>query len=267
MAGAGGPIFPPSHSPVVLTADQEDFITKRKTWNTGYKLWKLKSNNPQLFANIERVNAALAAEAAEGGGGAVAAAALPPGIERVSQGWLLHGERQLWMEETSQRCLWFNAAQGAHRDFLIGEDLSADLSLSGVATVSSAGASADRPGARSGTSASSASAPSSPSSARHLVIMDLHKVADVLKLDLAHVDRPAAMLAVYKHEVGALTPEVAVRGLHEKLLRRLAGRALGVHGSAGSGAQGPCGHRRGCCSHPWVAVGRRRKPWRCLRHR
>merc|ERR1719305_1633479 len=58
--------------------------------------------------------------------------------------------------------------------------------------------------------------------ARHLVIMDLHKAADVFKLDLNHLDRPAAMLAVYRSAAGAIPPDVAAKCLHEKLLRGLA---------------------------------------------
>ena len=50
----------------------------------------------------------------------------------------------------------------------------------------------------------------------------LHKAADVFKLDLSHLDKPAAMMAVYRHAEGALAPETAAKGVHERLLRRLA---------------------------------------------
>merc|ERR1712113_836471 len=65
-------------------------------------------------------------------------------------------------------------------------------------------------------------AASSQVPSKHLVIMDLHKAAEVYKLDFLHIDKPAAMLAAYKHVEGALSPEAAAKGLHEKLLRKLA---------------------------------------------
>jgi len=52
--------------------------------------------------------------------------------------------------------------------------------------------------------------------------MDLHKAAEVFKLDIAHIDRPAAMLGVYRCAAGASPAEAAARGLHERLLRRFA---------------------------------------------
>lgn len=205
-----------SHNPVVLTSDQEDALMNRKVWNSGYKLWKLKSSQPHLFANIDRLKDG--ARATPGADSSSDAGSIP-GFERCAAGWLYQKQHQLFLEEATNRCLYFDADTNTYRDFNVGEDLSAELTLTGVATTSSTSNAA---GSRQ---ASAASAPSlsGQQSARHLVIMDLHKAADIFKLDFTHMDRPAAMLAVYKHIDGAVAPEAAAKGLHEKLLKRFAG--------------------------------------------
>lgn len=205
------------YSPVVLTSDQEDALMNRKVWNSGYKLWKLKSSQPHLFANIERMREAAPGDAV---GGSQASQGLPPGFKQVSGGWLLHSEKNFYLEESSQRCLWRDPASGVYRELASGEDLGNELALAGAATTSTCSrATAGKTGAVGSASSSS----SSSSSARHLVIMDLHKAADMFKFDLSHIDRPAAMLAVYRHAEGAVPPELASRCLHEKILRRFAG--------------------------------------------
>jgi len=204
-----------SHNPVVLTSDQEDALMNRKVWNSGYKLWKLKSSQPHLFANIDRLKeGARTTQGAESSGHPSSM----PGFERCAAGWLYQKQHQLFLEEATNRCLYFDADTNTYRDFNVGEDLSAELTLTGVATTSSISKSA---GGRQ-TNAASASSTSGQQSARHLVIMDLHKAADIFKLDFTHMDRPAAMLAVYKHIEGGVAPEAAAKGLHEKLLKRFA---------------------------------------------
>lgn len=206
-----------SYCPVVLTGDQEHELHNRKVRTSRNKLYKLKSSKPHLFVNIEKLKEA-----------PVIAAASPDNtnqksseFEQVSAGWLFHSERQLYLEQASQRCLWHDAAAGVYREYIFGDDLTSELTLSGVATASSSSKAPRKPSAsQAGTTTAVASA--CGQSARHLVIMDLHKAADMFKLDLDHMDRPAAMLAVYKHVDDAMAPELAAKGLHEKLLRRYA---------------------------------------------
>lgn len=202
-------------NPVVLTADQEDAILKRKVWNSGHKLWKLKSSQPHLFLNARQIK--------EGTPGASSNRSSPvgiPGFEQVRSGWLFHSERQLYLEESTQKILWHDTNAGVYSEYNFGEDLSAELVFSGVATTSSASrATGSKPPSGAGAAATTGSA--RQQSARHLVIMDLHKAADMFKLDLNHMDKPAAMIAVYKHSEGAVAPEMAAKGLHEKILRRV----------------------------------------------
>eukprot|EP00401_Gymnodinium_catenatum_P016661 CAMPEP_0117463020 /NCGR_PEP_ID=MMETSP0784-20121206/3356_1 /TAXON_ID=39447 /ORGANISM="" /LENGTH=517 /DNA_ID=CAMNT_0005256807 /DNA_START=42 /DNA_END=1592 /DNA_ORIENTATION=+ len=200
-------------NPVVLTSDQEDALTNRKAWNSKYKLWKLKTNQPHLFANIEKWREA---QARENSGGNQAPEGIP-GFEQVAPGWLFHMERQVYVEEATQRCLWYDSNTGTYADVHIADDVSEELTLSGTATTSASSATSRA------TCSGSTGFEVSTQSARHLIIMDLHKASDMFKMELTHIDRPAAMLAVYKHVVGGVMPEVAAKGLHEKLLRRLAG--------------------------------------------
>lgn len=209
------------YSPVVLTSDQEDALMNRKVWNSGYKLWKLKSSQPHLFANIERMRGFGGSATGDPTVGGQAPQGVP-GFDHVAAGWLFHSDRQVYMEEASRRCLWYDSTAGIYRELAAGEDLVGELALTGAATTSSSSR-VVAPNKASTLPAASPSSSSSPTtSARHLVIIDLHKAADMFKFDLTHIDRPAAMLAVYKHAEGAALPETAAKCLHEKILRRLA---------------------------------------------
>merc|ERR1712176_135890 len=151
----------------------------------GEDLWKLKSQQPHLFA---RQNQNIETEAPK--------RKLPPGFEETSTpGWLYNADRQVFLETATQRSLWFDRAAGVHRDFVQGEDISSDLAVS--------------------SGAAAAGVKSAPGKqARHVVIMDLHKAAEAFKIDLSHLDRPAAMLAVYGSIAGALPAELVARALH-----------------------------------------------------
>merc|ERR1712194_694844 len=58
-------------------------------------------------------------------------------------------------------------------------------------------------------------------SPKHVVIPDLHRVGQALKVSLDHLDRPAAMLAVFGDatELKGVPADVAARGFHQKLIR------------------------------------------------
>lgn len=205
-------------SPVVLTGHQEP-QANTKSWNTAYKLWKLKINEPHLFSNIDKVN-----EDPD------VVPRLPPGFKHVTlprggiaRGWLAHSAKQFFLEEKTDRCVWFDTTPGVHRELHDGDDVSAGLSLVGSAA-STVAATAVLPSKSKGISTAERSSGSTGGHplARHLVINDLHKAAEVFKLDLAHLGKPAAMLAVYGSAEDGLPPDVAVKSLHEPLLRRLA---------------------------------------------
>merc|ERR1712118_15797 len=59
------------------------------------------------------------------------------------------------------------------------------------------------------------------------VIPSLHRVGQALKVDLDHLDRPAAMLGVFGAPAdgeGGVPVDVSARLLHEKVIRRLGSR-------------------------------------------
>lgn len=182
--------------PVAMTSKQERESQGRNTtyWcKSGQDLWKLKTQQPHLFAR--QVQNSYAPAPRNSG--------CPPGFEETgAPGWLYSPERQVYMDLVTQRLLWFDRGAGVHREVAHGCDLCGLLCISGGAAT--AGASST-PGGQ----------------ARHVVIMDLHKAAEAFKIDLSHFDRPAAMIAVYGSAAGAVPAEVAARALHEKLLKRL----------------------------------------------
>lgn len=186
----------PPMCPVAMTSKQEREAQGGNTtyWcKSGKDLWKLKSQQPHLFA---RQNQSAEADAPK--------RSLPPGFEETaSPGWLWNPERKIFLETATHRLLWLDSAAGVHRELAQGMDLAGTLAITG------------------GAATSPSRAPEPGRAARHVVIMDLHKAAEAFKLDLGHLDRPAAMLAVYGSVVGAVPAELAARALHEKLLKRL----------------------------------------------
>mmetsp|Transcript_33387 Transcript_33387/g.76226 ORF Transcript_33387/g.76226 Transcript_33387/m.76226 type:complete len:527 (-) Transcript_33387:75-1655(-) len=203
-----------NYCPVVLTACQEAEKLKPKTWNTKYKLWKLKINEPHLFAHAD---ASVAVEGQPKKEDTSFKPIMLPG-GRGPSGWYWHAEKQFYFEKAAERCLWLDPATGLHHELHVGDDFSGELSLTGSAA-------SKPPPTTTATSGSKAAPPSSqaPSTAaRHLMILDLHKAAEVFKLESLHLARPAAMLAVYHSCEGSLPPETAAKTLHEKVLRKLA---------------------------------------------
>lgn len=233
-------------SPVALTGSQERAERGgSKGWKADAKMWKLRAQNPQLFANIDKIRTWESLQQTAGAGAGVVGAGGPPaGFERVQKangepqpGWLMHKEEAYYLETQTDRLLWLDTTNRVYRELSLGDDFLAGgrLSISATAAIASpgtaAGAANGRPGgAAAGAStaggSSSSGGPSrtpSAAAARHLVITDLHKVADVYNLQLGHLDRPAMMLAAYGSIPGGTPPDIAVKGLHERLLRRLAG--------------------------------------------
>mmetsp|Transcript_22863 Transcript_22863/g.53492 ORF Transcript_22863/g.53492 Transcript_22863/m.53492 type:complete len:455 (-) Transcript_22863:16-1380(-) len=69
----------------------------------------------------------------------------------------------------------------------------------------------------------SSTAGANGTTSKHVVINDLRRAGEAMKLDLTHHDHPSAMFAVFDTQVnGAAITDAAARGLHMHLLRRLA---------------------------------------------
>lgn len=136
----------------------------------------------------------------------------PDGFEECDRaGWLYHKGEDIFFEKATARLAWLNVVFNQLMPLQEGKNYT-DMSFMGAAVTSL------------GTSSSSA-AGSKPQAPKHVVIPDLHRVAQALKLPLGHIDYPAAMLAVF----GSAPPntpgvpvDVAARSMHEKLLRRMA---------------------------------------------
>ncbi|CAE8649100.1 unnamed protein product, partial [Polarella glacialis] len=157
--------------------------------NSGKDLWKLKAHSPELFADQ------------------AASDAVPPGFEPTTStpGLYYNRNRKVFFLAATRKILWLEEESGEYRDLYDGQSLS--HSFTGGA--SSLGDSLLRPGVKA------AARP------KIVVIPDLHRVASALKADLGHIDRPFAMLGVFGGGDCAEKADVAARGFHEKLVRRL----------------------------------------------
>ncbi|CAE7226668.1 PIN1 [Symbiodinium natans] len=175
----------------VLTAKQERQagVSSANIWytsgNSGKDLWKLKANNPELFAK-------------QGAGDAV-----PSGFEETDKaGWYYNRADKIFWVQSTRQLLWFDEETGEHKELYEGQAL--PLVFGGGA------ASSSEASAASGTSGASGA-----KNAKTVVIPDLHRVASALKTDFAHIDKPAAMLGVFGGG------EMTARAFPEKLVKRL----------------------------------------------
>eukprot|EP00435_Cladocopium_sp_Y103_P039922 s1054_g10.t1 len=114
-------------------------------------------------------------------------APLPSGFKPLQDGWLHNPDTGVFLEPSGQK-LWFDPEAREYQELYEGSTL--PLCVHGGAT-------------------------SSSSRAKHVFIPDLHRTAQVLKADLGHLDRPAALLAL-------LDPSAVAQAPHERLIRRLA---------------------------------------------
>eukprot|EP00930_Biecheleria_cincta_P100266 TRINITY_DN91894_c0_g1_i1.p1 TRINITY_DN91894_c0_g1~~TRINITY_DN91894_c0_g1_i1.p1 ORF type:complete len:549 (+),score=111.69 TRINITY_DN91894_c0_g1_i1:98-1744(+) len=182
------------YSPVVMSSKQERQQGRglNTMWYTsstsGRDLYKLKAKKPELFARRD-------------GGGAGHSEAVPPGFDEMEEkpGWFYNRADKIFFESASRKLFWFDEDAGEHKELYEGREF--PFMFTGGAASSSAAS-------PEATTASSSKAP------KTVVIPDLHRVAAALKADFAHIDKPSAMLGVFGQEVAA-------RGFHEKLVRRL----------------------------------------------
>lgn len=184
---------------MILDSEESKNVAVVHKTNQGFSgkdLYKLKMERPELFGNA---------------GGAVEAAAasgikIPQGFMRVNDvpGWVYNPAVGVYMNKENGKFFCRDATTGSFYDLHKGEDISSALAVRGDAAAC----------AKTGGAAS-----------RNVVINDIRKAASAMKLDLAHLDSPAAMFAVYDGRPlagGAGQAEQAAKGLHVKLLPRLA---------------------------------------------
>lgn len=207
---------------------------------TRQALWNVKLQKPELFNVQDRqLKEKHASEET------------PLGFENCADrdGWLYHPGRRLYLEKTTGRLCWLDAASAELRPLHQGEPQALTF-LGGAASRLGAGtdvapptkpqqtnavASAVSANLLAGTAVTAiATAPAAP---KHVVVPDLHRAGQAMKVELDHLDRPASMLAVFGVVGGdanailhgqavpssaSVRPETAARLFHERLIKQLA---------------------------------------------
>eukprot|EP00927_Polykrikos_kofoidii_P049680 TRINITY_DN43709_c0_g1_i1.p1 TRINITY_DN43709_c0_g1~~TRINITY_DN43709_c0_g1_i1.p1 ORF type:complete len:568 (+),score=109.70 TRINITY_DN43709_c0_g1_i1:84-1706(+) len=220
-------------SKILLTEDQEEqkdnanlagrgiYSKSRIKARTKQNLWNVKQERPELFNSFQQPQA----QPPDPG------ISVLPGFEACGQqGWLHHPGKGIFMEVDTGRRFWFDSVANEYRAlheglgptlvFVGGAATSLGRDPAAAAVASSAPAST---GSASATSSSASTCAKQPSP-RHIIVPDLHRTAQALKVELEHLDRPAALVAVYgaAPTSRAVATEAAAHALHEKLIRRLA---------------------------------------------
>eukprot|EP00421_Protoceratium_reticulatum_P041313 CAMPEP_0168456562 /NCGR_PEP_ID=MMETSP0228-20121227/51358_1 /TAXON_ID=133427 /ORGANISM="Protoceratium reticulatum, Strain CCCM 535 (=CCMP 1889)" /LENGTH=527 /DNA_ID=CAMNT_0008471499 /DNA_START=47 /DNA_END=1626 /DNA_ORIENTATION=+ len=186
-----------------------------KTLKSKRSLWRLRQDKPELFAHQAQQEALVSEQES-----------LPLGFRPCErEGWLYHPDKKAYLEKSTRRLYWLDASTSTYQDLYEGDSMPV-VFASGAATVqdvckepSQGGAAGASSGPRRGSAQAAAGGPSH--GLKHVAIPDLHRAAEALKVDLDHLDRPAAMLAVFGPAGDAASAEAAACGLHMKLLRRL----------------------------------------------
>jgi len=230
-------------SKLLLTEDQEEqngnlnargvYSKPRIKARTKQNLWNVKQERPELFATSGGVVAGTGASAQGCEPGPTSTAVnLPPGFELCGRdGWLHHSGKGIFLEIATGQQLWFDVAANSYEELHVGALL--DLVCTGGAATS-LGSTASTSSRSRGLSPREVHVAEQPSSTgantarqpapRHLIVPDLHRTAQVFKADLDHLDRPAALVALFGSVTGSsMAPtDAAAVGLHERLIRRLA---------------------------------------------
>jgi len=144
----------------------------------------------------------------------------PPGfLDSGHEGYFHHPGRNAFFEQRTGRICWLNSATGEFLDLHQGQDVGLGVQASATTRLGG-GSGAGSSG--TGTVASSPGGTRRPSP-KHVVIPDLHRAGQALRVTLDHLDRPCAMLGVFCDGGAEGVPvDIAARGLHEKLIKRLA---------------------------------------------
>eukprot|EP00418_Pyrodinium_bahamense_P007273 CAMPEP_0179024044 /NCGR_PEP_ID=MMETSP0796-20121207/7249_1 /TAXON_ID=73915 /ORGANISM="Pyrodinium bahamense, Strain pbaha01" /LENGTH=581 /DNA_ID=CAMNT_0020719987 /DNA_START=34 /DNA_END=1777 /DNA_ORIENTATION=+ len=180
-----------------------------KTLKSKRSLWRLRQEKPELFAQQQEAHLG------------EHESAVPRGFGPCDRdGWLYNSERRVYLEQSTGRRCWLDETTRTYQDLYEG-DVMPFVFASGAATRQGAQGSSCTsapPGSRGKSSTPSAASGAGP---RHVAIPDLHRAAEALKVDLDHLDRPAAMLAVFCARADAAPADASACALHSKLLRRL----------------------------------------------
>lgn len=132
----------------------------------------------------------------------------PPGFEPCEhEEWLYHADNQEYFHKTTGKLAWLDQTTGMFGSIRAGEAHDDISFIHGACT-----------------SPASDAAEAKQPAAKTVIIPDLHKVAQALKLPFDHVDRPCSMVAVFgSPAAGEGVPvDLVARSLHEKLVRRIA---------------------------------------------
>mmetsp|Transcript_99610 Transcript_99610/g.319678 ORF Transcript_99610/g.319678 Transcript_99610/m.319678 type:complete len:507 (+) Transcript_99610:59-1579(+) len=191
-----GPLSGEHYSKVVCTGKQERTANNSRK-KSGTDLWRLQGG-------LQGVGVVPGRSGATGPHNVAALAAL--NAASVSSQWEEHGgpawlhnkDRNLFFAVNTGKTLWLDKKTGEHTEFHEGQEYDLSWRIEGSAQ------------ARGG------------KQAMKVVIADLHEAAAALKLDLSHIDRPAAYFATFGCCPTAAPAEVAAKGLHMRLLPRLA---------------------------------------------
>jgi len=182
LHGKGGEFF----SKVVCTGKQERTANCPRK-KSGTDLWRL-----QLGAVV--------ATSTSSGSHAVVKLDGPHSDweEHGAPDWLYNRERRLFYAVNTGKLFWFDQAANRHWEFFEGRKHDFAIRAEG---------SAHAGGGRQG---------------KHVVIADLHEAAAALKIDLSHIDRPAAYFATFGCNEKAAPTDAAAKSVHMYLLPRLA---------------------------------------------
>lgn len=132
----------------------------------------------------------------------------PPGFEPCEhEEWLFCADTQEYFHKTKGKLAWLDKSTGMFGPIRAGEAHEDISFIHGACTAP----------------ANDATEAKQPA-AKTVIIPDLHKVAQALKLPFDHIDRPCSMVAVFgSPATGEGVPvDLVARSLHEKLVRRIA---------------------------------------------
>eukprot|EP00928_Gymnodinium_smaydae_P057058 TRINITY_DN40330_c0_g1_i1.p1 TRINITY_DN40330_c0_g1~~TRINITY_DN40330_c0_g1_i1.p1 ORF type:complete len:575 (-),score=104.00 TRINITY_DN40330_c0_g1_i1:80-1804(-) len=213
---------------LLLTEDQEEqdgdkgakaYTKTRVKARTRQSLWNIKQERPDLFsAQVDAKREQAPVDE------------VPKGFEPCDQaGWYHNKARAVFLEVATGRRVWFDPLSNEYRDLREGATLALTLSA-GAATAPAlaapraVGSSASTSAGSAGVSAGSGAVPTRASAPRHIIVPDVHRTAQALKLDVDHLDKPSTLVAVFGGAEGtrAAPTEAATKTLPERLLRRLA---------------------------------------------
>ncbi|CAE8636709.1 unnamed protein product [Polarella glacialis] len=164
----------------------------------GHNLYWLKNQRPELFQPIDPKTASLINESMK---------PPEPGFQVFCDGWFMNPQTEEFIDAVTNQRYALVRESGEYCLVREGESWDAELSVGAADASTSSGI--------RGTAAP----------CKKLFIADLHRAAQVLKLDLSHLDRPAALFAVFDADGADCVSlaETAAKLFHSKLLPRLAG--------------------------------------------